>query len=209
MRDLWTRVLTEAAGFQLVATRRTISREKATVILATDASMAGWGVNILDLDCSVRSVQGKKWAEAGPGAPMLKSPADEHIFYKELRACLYGLTRLTNGDRATVVVDNAAVAWVLRNGFSKSMLGNQLMRDHREYLERIHDICLVVSNDNPSDCASRGDDKDFTDRLKKLAVALEKHNLGYRWASHRDEHDWSARLHDEPADKCFGPDEEE
>ena len=210
MKDLWERILQEASNYQLVASRRKVNRDQANVILATDASMAGWGVNVLDKNCvTVQSIQGKKWTDAPPGASVLRSPAEEHIFYKELRACLYGLTQLSDGSRAVVVVDNAAVAWVLRNGFSKSELGNRLLHEHHKYLDRIHDICLVVTKDNPADCASRADDKDFADRLAKLAAALEKHNLGYRWASHRDEHDWSARLHDEPADKIFGPDEEE
>jgi hypothetical protein len=100
---------------------------------------------------------------------------DAHIFDKELRAALYGLSLTPEREKALLVVDNAAVAWVLHNGLSES--ANHLLDKHRHLLERTYDVCLVVSADNPADCPSRGEPME-AQRIVNLNHAIASHCAG-------------------------------
>jgi hypothetical protein len=82
------------------------------------------------------------------------------------------------------VVVNAAVAWVLRNGFSLAESANRLLEQHRHLLERIYDVCLVLSTDNPADRPSRGEPME-AQRIVNLNHAIASHFAGARWASQR------------------------
>jgi hypothetical protein len=155
--NAWARVLSSAENPVQVRCRDERAVH-ATTVLATDASSEGWGIVVFDVSGKhMMSSDGDSW-RAEDKRWLLRSSADEHIFYKELRAVLYGLSRLPDDASAIVVVDNAAVAWVLRNGFSRTLLGNALLKSSEHLLHKIHDVVLVVSHDNPADSPSRGKD---------------------------------------------------
>jgi hypothetical protein len=207
LKALWDDVMRCREGhfacLQRVAAAGTYQR-----IMATDASTPGYGVTILDSQGRLIESKGGKWGEKKHD--LLKADLESHIFYKELRAALYGLTFVPEGQKVLLVVDNAAVAWVLRNGFSRTESANQLLDTYRHLLERIYDVCLVVSADNPADCPSRGVPME-AQRVENLNHAITSHLAGARWASQRNEVDkWVAYRHDEPPEiDGLGPDDDE
>jgi hypothetical protein len=208
LTNAWSRVMSSAENPVLVRCREEGARH-ATTVLATDASSEGWGIVVFDESGThMKSSDGDTWREEDKRW-LLRSSADEHIFYKELRAVLYGLSRLPDDASAIVVVDNAAVAWVLRNGFSRTLLGNALLKSSEHLLHKIHDVVLVVSHDNPADSPSRGTDVE-ADRVERMAIAIELHYKGVRWASRRDTNmPWSSHRHVEPdVPDAIGPDDE-
>jgi hypothetical protein len=208
LKDAWARVLRSADDPIVVRCRAEHARH-ATMVLATDASSDGWGIAFFDATGKHMTFSdGDSWRSEDKRLG-LRSGDEEHIFYKELRAVLYGLSKLPDSETATVVVDNAAVAWVLRNGFSRTVLGNALLQSHQHVLHKIHDVVLVVSNDNPADSPSRGQDVE-PERVTRMVTAIELHNKGVRWASCRDSTmPWSSHRHVEPdVSDALGPDEE-
>jgi hypothetical protein len=179
LKALWDDVLSCREGhfacLQRVATSGTFQS-----VTATDASTPGYGVTKLDRQGHILWSKGGKWGDKRHD--LLKVDVDAHIFYKELRAALYGLSFVPEGEKTLLVVDNAAVAWVLRNGFSRTESANQLLDKYRHLLERIYDVCLVVSADNPADCPSRGEPME-AQRVVNLNHAIASHFAGARWAS--------------------------
>jgi hypothetical protein len=207
LKALWDDVLSCREGhfacLQRVATSGTFQS-----VTATDASTPGYGVTKLDRQGHILWSKGGKWGDKRHD--LLKVDVDAHIFYKELRAALYGLSFVPEGDKTLLVVDNAAVAWVLRNGFSRTESANQLLDKYRHLLERIYDVCLVVSADNPADCPSRGEPME-AQRVVNLNHAIASHFAGARWASQRKEvENWTPYRHVEPPEvDGLGPDDDE
>ena len=107
LEPTWNRVCDEGQFHAVVESARP-GHASANVILATDASMTGWGVNVIELQSmNVLSRAGGPWC-GRPGHDLLISEKTEHIFYKELKACLFGLCKLDADAKAVIVVDNAA-----------------------------------------------------------------------------------------------------
>jgi hypothetical protein len=212
LRDVWDEVLiTEQQPIRIEGRIGRVSPGNGcTGILATDASMLRYGVVMMDRDGkSVLWVKGDIWSMSNT-PDVLKTDEEEHIFYKELRAVLFGLTQLKPRSRVLVVVDNAAVAWVLKNGFCKTIRGNDMLMAHEEHLAKIFDVCLVVSADNVADSPSRGEELD-PDRIARTVKAVKLHREGIRWASFREEGlSWARYRHVEPDDAdLVGPDDVE
>jgi hypothetical protein len=167
-----------------------------TKIIATDASDRRYGVTVMDCQVRVVNSVGGKWSDGRH--ELLNIDVHAHIFYKELRAALYGLSTVPKGTTVLLIVDNAAVAWVLKNGFSKTDAANRLLEQHRDLLKRIYDVCLVVSADNPADCPSRDVTMEHQ-RVINLSRVINAFREGMRWASQRKEGEpWIAHRHVEP-----------
>jgi hypothetical protein len=82
-----------------------------------------------------------------------------HLFL-ELRAAIEGLRAWVAeprhaGRKVTRVVDNAAAAFALRHGFSSNNKATAIIQEAAYVLERVEDIILAISGDNPADCCSR------------------------------------------------------
>ena len=124
-------------------------------ILCTDASYKGlgwswfrWREGIFE-DPHGRSCLGR---------PLCEEEKAEHIFFLELKAALEGLAawKLAHPEeRVTLVTDNAAVAFALRQGFSSNVRACKMIEEANGLLECTEDIILVLSADNPADCCSR------------------------------------------------------
>ena len=122
-----------------------------------------------------------------------ESESEEHIFILEMRAAVEALQFwdrvLPTGGRFIVVVGNAAVSFALRNGFSSNGKAMGLLLQPRvlQAWERILDVALVISEDNPADCCSRlheaGSHDSWANRVKNLEHALAAHLRGWHWAS--------------------------
>ncbi len=176
--------------------------EAAGYIVASDASRSGLGHAVYDRggtehgtsagthDCQARLLSANEQGE--------------HIFLLEMRAALEGLARwdqLCPAGRAIVVVDNSAVAFALRNGFSSNGKAADLMgtRQMTRILDRVADVVLVISEDNPTDCCSRvGERKksqphhDYEVRLRRMMNAVNAHQAGLNVASRaRGPKDWA------------------
>ncbi len=59
-----------------------------------------------------------------------------------------------------VVVDNSAVAWALRSGFTTNEEGSVYLERIERHLDKLQ-ILQVVSDDNPADCWSRFSSLEF------------------------------------------------
>jgi hypothetical protein len=209
LKEAWTQVLSTKTN-PIRVEQQTRFRTGRVVLLATDASSKGWGYALYTCgSTNPEEEMGGIWSELKTH-PILESPPNEHIFYKELRAALYGLSKIPEGTIATLVVDNAAVAWVLRNGFCRTQAGNDLLQQYEHLLQRIHDVVLVVSNDNPADDPSRGLPV-TAERTERMLTAIELHQKGIRWASERQPNAlWAGYRHVEPPEADdLGPDDEQ
>ena len=120
--------------------------------------------------------------------------------------------RMTSAEEAVhLVVDNAAVAFVVRSGFSKTQLGDAIMSEHADLWRRVVGVSLVVSADNPADSGSRGLDVDPA-RVERMFRALASEGRGVLWGSTRKagpsaQAGWR---HEEPDDDGFlGPEDED
>jgi hypothetical protein len=160
-------------------------------IVATDASTTGLGW------CWFRKGQAVQEHTCGGERVAVKA----HIFFLELEAAIKGLRawcseidqqaeKRGKPAKATLVVDNAALAFALRHGFSSNMKANQMMGDARHVLNRIEDVILVISEDNPADCCSRrfeGGRKDhhasFDGRVERMLRCIDCRIHGWNWAS--------------------------
>lgn len=173
--------------------------KKSDWVMATDASMVGWGYEGYHLDypdaedpLQVRQVQTEK-------GELLRKVAfyhhdSRHIYYREMEAACRGIkamfdflqrrkrSRSFSGkekDTVLVVVDNSAVAWGLRHGFTDNEEGMRMMETVRPYLSRI-EVVQVVSRDNPADCNSRNDFSEYDERVHRLEKSLDAHIQGNR-----------------------------
>lgn len=110
---------------------------------------------------------------------------DKHIFHKELRALLIACRVFRenwNQEDVYVVIDNAALAWCLHNGLCHSRLGQQDFNDLMMLGVNYQPI-LVISEDNPADCHSRGKYGELGMRMKNLSNCIKAHQKGWRWSS--------------------------
>ena len=93
------------------------------------------------------------------GFPFGPYIADQHIFLKELYGAIWTLKFAANkyGPRTSycLVVDNTAVAAVLRRGYSSSSYANTLLRELPDYVMTHLEVVTVLSPDNPADAPSR------------------------------------------------------
>eukprot|EP00672_Neobodo_designis_P001309 CAMPEP_0174863574 /NCGR_PEP_ID=MMETSP1114-20130205/56479_1 /TAXON_ID=312471 /ORGANISM="Neobodo designis, Strain CCAP 1951/1" /LENGTH=669 /DNA_ID=CAMNT_0016098645 /DNA_START=90 /DNA_END=2102 /DNA_ORIENTATION=+ len=123
---------------------------------------------------------------------------DEHIFILELRAALEALQEWCAGhehDRATLIVDNCAVAFALKNQISSNHLANSLMRAAAVYMRQLEDVILIPGTSNPADCCSRNDPDDWTkpggnaeshrdlhERIRLGTTCVTYRQQGWNWA---------------------------
>ncbi len=168
-------------------------------VVATDASRSGIGHVLLHRqeDDTILRIP-----HACRGRPLSAEERNEHIFLLELRAALEGLVEWAGripGVDFTLVVDNSAVAFVLRNGFSSNAKAMALLLEPRACAvwHRLADVVLVVSEDNPSDCCSRlnarGAHDSWSVRIDRLERCLAARRRGWNWASRpRGEKDWQS-----------------
>ena len=103
------------------------------------------------------------------------------------------------------MVDNAAVAFTLRNRLTSSVAGMEMLNNFSQELGAL-DVCLVISQDNPADCASRGKAiaSDFEDRCSRLDRCIGAHELGWQWTSGKASDwigEWTAMRHGPPTDE--------
>ena len=169
------------------------------LVIVSDASRSGIGHALLhrnDQD------QIDRIPHSCRGRPLTTDEQNEHIFLLELRAALEGLTawaaRIPEAQ-FTLVVDNSATAFVLRNGFSSNVKAMGLLMEPAvlRVWERLSDVILVLSEDNPSDCCSRLKSSDshssWDARIGRLEHCLAARRRGWNWASRpRGEKDWKS-----------------
>ena len=132
-----------------------------------------------------------------------------HIFFLELMAAIEGLYTWRNERGAIpviLVLDNSAVAFALRNGFSGNNRAMALLRKHHEVLSLVQDVVLVISEDNPADTSSRKNfnREDELKRLGRVRACFGAYEREWNWASKK--HDfWRAEagiMHQpEPSDE--------
>jgi hypothetical protein len=178
-----------------------------THVLFTDASKDGLGWSWMHQNGEQDWVDDH--GESCRGRPLTPVEAEEHIFFLELRAAIEGLQawiRCHPSDlqRVTLVVDNAAAAFALRHGFSSNAKATALICSARASFERVEDIVLVISGDNPADCCSRnrpqwwqrgqpdptshsiplgGQGREWDVRLTRAQHCIHSRARGWNWAS--------------------------
>lgn len=162
---------------------------KKRVIIASDASKKGYGwVAYVQQGGRLQKIN-EEWAEhAGQWSDEKKG---RHIFLKELEcgAQAYAAARraLPKEYRVSLVVDNSAAYYAITNGFSSSERGQNILDEHKEGIAEGDEVIQVVSKDNPSDCHSRGDYREYAERVQRLQEALETHEYGgQRLREHKD-----------------------
>jgi hypothetical protein len=122
---------------------------RAPVVIATDASMQGWGYIIYDRETRQRLAHKQgTWA------------ADDkrHIFLKELDVALRAVETYRKGgssDAIDLVGDNIGVVWALRHGYTRSVTGQAMLDASGTALTQIRQVIAIPSADNPADRPSR------------------------------------------------------
>jgi hypothetical protein len=115
--------------------------------VATDASCNGWGFVILEAG-TVLFDSGRLLFPT--------SLTDDHIFIKELHAAIQGIRHVAisspDVEQVVVVVDNTAVAGVLRRRYSTNTKANLMLKDLQMRIR----IVTVPSEANVADSPSRG-----------------------------------------------------
>jgi len=148
-------------------------------IVTTDASSTGWGIIIF------RKAQDKLEMIGQPMSGVWTPEDSRHIFLKELEVALLGLqrTRELELHNAELVVDNTAVAWALRNGYTRNRTGQDMMeRAMWSTSGHAGDVITVISADNPADSPSRGVGIE-KERIERLEKVLAERAEGRQWAS--------------------------
>lgn len=162
-----------------------------STLLATDASSSGFGTCVFN--------NGVRIAELDQSGRWDDSVAKEHIYFQELRALLIGLESVQ--ERVDVVVDNAALAWTIRNGVSRNKKAMEILLANRSQLVKVNHVFLVVSADNPADPGSRGDPYSV-DREEKMWLAVRSEQAGVRRASERKAYKDGQKIrHDAPPEE--------
>ena len=185
--------------------KRSLSREG---VLTTDSSGKGYGWTFHEMNEGQRSfghqANGLQWAYKWS-----EKEEQRTIFAKELEASLRALRwAKARGQRPRyLVMDNSAAAFTLRNGFTNSEYGQKLLGEYEDVLADLPEVVLVVSKDNPSDCASRGTGEDYTERCVRLEHAINVHMEGGRYASESSiyERDQTVGSHRHLAEQEKGP----
>ena len=163
-------------------------------VLFTDASKTGLGWSWVQW-------QDDAWQDMHArygclGRPLDKEAGKEHIFFLELRAALEGLgawdAEHTDPEaRVTLVVDNAALAFALRQGFSSNFKATDMLMEAGRLLDRVEEVILVISEDNPADCCSRNQATDW----KTGRSSAESHSATkVPWPGIPPTSEWDARV---------------
>ena len=151
-----------------------------TLVVASDASSKGYGWVLYWWREGTLTKVDHEEAEAirSWDSEQIK----EHIFLKEMRASVEATNaarRLFPKARLMVVIDNSACYYGIMNGFTSSVRGQAIM-DQGAPLSEGDEVILVVSKDNPSDCHSRGEFKDYGERVTRLQETLRMYQRGGR-----------------------------
>lgn len=147
------------------------SHSEPDVVLATDASDKGWGW------CTFRD--GKPLGVVRGG--VYDANDRRHIFLKELDTALRALAECSH-EKVILVVDNVAVAWALRQGFTRSSIGQTMLEQNPTALRKIGRVHTVVSADNPADSPSRGKGLEQI-RIDRMNESLRRAINGGVWGS--------------------------
>lgn len=111
-----------------------------------------------------------------------------HIYMKEMKAVVEGIQDFfkvhPDVTNLVVVVDNSAVAWGLRYGFTNHLQGMKEIQKIAEVINRIN-VVQVQSNDNAADCHSRDDFSEYEVRLAKCGAAIQSDMSGLRTGTFR------------------------
>ena len=189
---VWAHVQTleeEPFASHLDADEPGFDEPKREHFVATDASSTGLGWCWWAQDERVK----------GPGEHLCGGrpvETNEHIFFLELRAAIEGMEAwcktVDATARATLIVDNSALAFALRHGVSSNQKATELMEKAERTLARVEDVILVVSADNPSDCCSRRFGSkmgrahdDFSERTEAMWKSVACRERGWNWASEK------------------------
>ena len=99
--------------------------------------------------------------------------------------------------RIIMAVDNSATFYCLKNGFTTSRMGAQILGDQE--IRDVDDIFLVTSKCNPADCPSRENYDDFDERVQRLTDAWTAHTAGGRKCGTETpyEGEWAGTRHPE------------
>lgn len=114
-----------------------------------------------------------------------------HIFLKELAAIVWFIFAYVESAnlrnvRLIVVTDNSAAFFALQNKYSSNAIACRWLQKLERLLTSKSiavDFVLVVSNDNPADCPSRGESHVDPGRLRRGLLAVQYHKSGKRFAS--------------------------
>jgi hypothetical protein len=155
--------------------------QKTEIVVASDASLKGYGWVIGVRDKITGKIQRldqfnveRIWEEEEKG---------QHIYLYELRAIAQALETARGmypEGEIHLVTDNSAVYFSMGNRFSMNEAASAILRNVDPEGWR---ISLVVSQDNPADCCSRGSYRDLDARWRRLEEALATEDKGYRSAS--------------------------
>jgi hypothetical protein len=158
---------------------------RSELIIASDASKTGWGIVCL------RRSHGQKELVVESEHQGLWTPveAGRHIFLLELEVALRAVRMCRDigksDDSTSIVVDNVAVAWALRQGFTRNKVGQAMIEGAAAIgadTVGIGRILTVISADNPADSPSRGQQTEAA-RVAALEKALSVYDQGGMWAS--------------------------
>lgn len=181
--------------------------------LATDASKKGGGWILFN-----RASPLHDWS-AVEAAAWKWSPSELAlgIYEKEMMALQRGMkdhkTTVHSRD-LLVVIDNAAVAWGLRSGFTNHSFGMRIITDLAPLMHDL-EVVLVISADNPADCPSRAGYDDLGVRVERMQRAIRSHEKGWHWTSEpltawingREEKEDDRLRHDPPGPTWTGPED--
>ncbi len=174
-------------------------KEKAKLgkqlVLATDACLAGLGWCIFTEQATGKEVTlhsvFDSWSKDGLSEPP-SIYVNEALAVQRAFACESTRRILDSSSHPVkLVVDNAGLAYALRNGATTSDRVQSIIDSLENVLHRL-DVILVVTEDNPSDVQSRTavDTRpaqvrraDFEQRTNNLARALQARAEGWSWAS--------------------------
>jgi hypothetical protein len=171
LRPIWRKTMELKEQGHVIPCYQPKRGAPTTLVVATDASLEGWGWVLTD-------------GEAEPVFNGEKFESKEgHIFLKELEAAFTGLRQVPEGRRALLVVDNTAVAWALRQGFTRNTVGQLRIEQERNLLDRIEQVHTVISNDNPADCPSRGMLRLDSARMQRMTKSVAQFREGKLWCS--------------------------
>ena len=95
------------------------------------------------------------------------------------------------------------MAFSLRNRVTNSNVGMDMMEQAEEVLALMKDVILVVSEDNPADCPSRGEEKGFQGRVANMSRSIDAFERGWQWSSKKAADwigEWSSLRHIAPTD---------
>ena len=197
LRTIWKKVI-DGRPFPTDSTE-SAERPRDWVVIS-DASSGGWGYEGYHLDHAdeedtlhIRPLLDEHGERPVREMDTFKICDTRHIYYKEMEAACSGIRRIFKHLRrrrrrrgiddepelVLVVVDNSAVAWGLRHGFTDNEGGMKLLETIQEHLNHI-EVVQVVSRDNPSDCHSRNDFHDYNERVQRVEMALQAHLKGNR-----------------------------